>query len=556
MSAPSLVVRVAGEDPRVVRLNGNRVRLGRSDECEILVDQDGVSRTHAVFFRAGAEFVLEDLGSRNGTFVNGNRIERHTLHDGDRIQIAPSAEVEFRWSAEPPATESHRNRRGSLAEVTYRLVPLEAPGSAAIPIRSRVTTVGREQAAITIPDSSVSKLHARLDWDSDGLFVTDLKSRNGTRVNGSSVFRGALSDGDIVEFGDLRFRVDVRKEFAWRRLAKVAGAVVILAIGAVVAIQGWDWLDDFTRVSREKSRVRQQAVASVERGIAAYREGDVDFAKNYLTYAADLMTLSDLTPPGSSLRAPNELFRPVLEELPEDERTFDFARVFDSSTLDAERQKEIDAMTREEFIRYQCELIAVELGQSRDVPAGFVAQVSQSITYMTQNGGFQTTLNRSRTLHPRLVAILRESSLPETFCYVAWVESSLQPTIRSNKGAVGLWQFIPSTAVKYGLQVGANRDERTDVDKSTRAAASYIGDLILWFGREQFMCALASYNRGEQGVRNAMSKIPDPMMESSHKFWYLVENRLLPEETRQYVPRIFAARIIAGSPERFGLSKT
>jgi membrane-bound lytic murein transglycosylase D len=67
------------------------------------------------------------------------------------------------------------------------------------------------------------------------------------------------------------------------------------------------------------------------------------------------------------------------------------------------------------------------------------------------------------------------------------------------------------------------------------------------------MCALASYNRGENAVWRAMEKIPDPMMESSRKYWYLVENRLLPRETSEYVPKIFAAQILAEDPERFGL---
>jgi membrane-bound lytic murein transglycosylase D len=132
------------------------------------------------------------------------------------------------------------------------------------------------------------------------------------------------------------------------------------------------------------------------------------------------------------------------------------------------------------------------------------------------------------------------------------VESDLRPDTTSRAGARGLWQLMIPTAREQGLRVGPGVDERTDVAKSTRAAASKISELLNVFGREQFMCALASYNRGDAGVQRAMKKIDDPMMESSRKFWYLVENKLLPSETSRYVPRIIATQIMAEDPARFG----
>jgi membrane-bound lytic murein transglycosylase D len=116
--------------------------------------------------------------------------------------------------------------------------------------------------------------------------------------------------------------------------------------------------------------------------------------------------------------------------------------------------------------------------------------------------------------------------------------------------------MIP-TARQYGLRIdpASGLDERTDVTRSTTAASKYIANLLRKFGPEQFMCALASYNRGEGGVWHSMEQIPDPMMPSSKKYWYLVQHDLIPEETSKYVPKIFAAAILAGNPERFGFQR-
>ena len=118
-----------------------------------------------------------------------------------------------------------------------------------------------------------------------------------------------------------------------------------------------------------------------------------------------------------------------------------------------------------------------------------------------------------------------------------------------------MWQFMPVTAREYRLQVDENdprRDERTNIERSTAAAADYFSTLLRDQGPEYFMLVLASYNRGHNAVDRAKQKIDDPMLPATRKYWYLVEHDLLPEETKNYVPRIFAVRLIAEAPERFG----
>jgi pSer/pThr/pTyr-binding forkhead associated (FHA) protein len=562
---PELLVQLPGQPPRRVPLGREPVRIGRAAECELVIAEAGISRHHATVRRAGAGFVVEDAGSRNGSFVNGNRIERQPLAPGDRIRVG-EVEIEFvADEAEEAATEAPAGRGlaglgGFLRETAWLLHPLEPLGGAG-PVRldARVTTVGREASArLVLEDESISRMHARLDREGGDLVVTDLKSRNGVMLNGEKVLRAALQDGDQVQFGNLGFEVERRETLAAGRIGLAAGGLVLLValVFGVRAVN--DYLAERSAVAEAERRVHAQALASIEKGIAAFRRGDADYARGYLLYAADVLLLSNLAPPGSSIARPEEVFRRITRELPPADRNFDFARALDPAAVNAARER-LEGLTNQEYVERQTHRLAIELGQDEKVPAGFVAQVWQVVDQSSGAGhaSFQTILDRSPRIHPRLRELMAEAHLPEVFCYVAWVESALDPRATSQVGARGLWQFMESTGRLYGLRIDRQRslDERTEVVPSTRAATRYIGNLIRKFGREQFMCALASYNRGEGGVWRAMEKIPDPMMESSRKYWYLVENGLLPRETKDYVPKIFATQILAEDPDRFGFRR-
>jgi hypothetical protein len=146
--------------------------------------------------------------------------------------------------------------------------------------------------------------------------------------------------------------------------------------------------------------------------------------------------------------------------------------------------------------------------------------------------------------------VLEEQHLPGDLSYMPLVESALQPA-RSRAGAVGLWQLTPATAKAYGLHVGSELDERTNVAKSTRAACRYLRELILDFGAgSSTLLALAAYNSGPSKVKQAIQAVSDPIKQRN--FWYLYRVHALPLETREYVPKVIAAMIIARNPQRFG----
>jgi hypothetical protein len=128
--------------------------------------------------------------------------------------------------------------------------------------------------------------------------------------------------------------------------------------------------------------------------------------------------------------------------------------------------------------------------------------------------------------------IFREEGVPVALLRVAQVESNWKPFALSPKGAFGLWQLMPATARRYGLRVDVLRDDRADVRKATRAAARYLRDLHLRFG--DWPLALAAYNAGEDAVQRAMQR------GESNDFGDLSRQKLLPAETRAYVPAVLA----------------
>ena len=125
-----------------------------------------------------------------------------------------------------------------------------------------------------------------------------------------------------------------------------------------------------------------------------------------------------------------------------------------------------------------------------------------------------------------------EIALPQILRSVAKVESGFNPYAVSPKGARGLMQFMPETARRYGLKVGRGIDERTDPEKSTRAAARYLQDLFTRFG--DWRLALAGYNAGEKRVARVTRSTG--LADVSRMSWL----KLLPAETQRYVPAVMS----------------
>ena len=149
-------------------------------------------------------------------------------------------------------------------------------------------------------------------------------------------------------------------------------------------------------------------------------------------------------------------------------------------------------------------------------------------------------IKRANRYFPIVDPILKEYGIPEDFKYLMAIESNVNPLARSGAGAAGLWQFMPSTAKDFGLEVNSHVDERYDVEKATRAACKYLKQAYARFGNWETVAA--SYNAGQGRI--ACQR--DRQYEDNALDLYLVE------ETARYVYRILAVKIMLSDPKKFG----
>ncbi len=183
-----------------------------------------------------------------------------------------------------------------------------------------------------------------------------------------------------------------------------------------------------------------------------------------------------------------------------------------------------------------------------DIPIVFNDAVHYFVRYFTTEKRkiFANWLRRSKRYVPMIKEILRAHGLPEDLIYVAMIESGFNPKAYSSMKACGPWQFIYETGGRYGLRVNHWVDERRDPEKSTVAAALYLKDLFNQFGG--WYLAAAAYNAGEKRIERSVEKY------ETADFWELMKYNTLPRETREYIPRLLAAALIAKDPERFGFT--
>lgn len=233
-------LRVVGPEAReqVLELRGEEFVLGRDpDRADVHLQDKKVSRAHARLFRQGHGYFIEDLGSANGVLIGGRPIRK-------AVQLGPGSEFEigpFLLTFEEDAPQE---------TLAFSLVGLSGPADGRtyqLPVAELM--VGRgEDCDIPLPDGSVSREHATLIVESDTLVVRDLRSRNGTYVNGERVAKEPLHNGDLLRIGNVEFEVLVeggqaRQPFVlpgkelWNRLRRADGSVKLaLGMGAMTLV--------------------------------------------------------------------------------------------------------------------------------------------------------------------------------------------------------------------------------------------------------------------------------------------------------------------------------
>jgi membrane-bound lytic murein transglycosylase D len=191
---------------------------------------------------------------------------------------------------------------------------------------------------------------------------------------------------------------------------------------------------------------------------------------------------------------------------------------------------------------------SVTEGKRGEIPIITNADVEKEIHQFqtVERDFFISSFQRSMIYRPVILRELRKAGLPEELSWLPLVESGFKISALSSARALGLWQFIPSTGYKYGLNRDDWVDERMDVEKSTRAAIDYFKDLHAIFG--DWLTVLAGYNCGEGRV---MRTIAAQHINYLDRFWDLYQQ--LPFETARYVPRFLATLLMVRDPQKYGM---
>lgn len=184
-----------------------------------------------------------------------------------------------------------------------------------------------------------------------------------------------------------------------------------------------------------------------------------------------------------------------------------------------------------------------------DIPLTVNSKVAYFLNYFQTSGRswFGKWLARSERYIPMMKEVLRKEGLPEDLVYLAMIESGFSPHAYSRASAVGPWQFIAGTGKRYSLRMDQWIDERRDPLKSTIAAAMYLKELYSLFNKDWYLAA-AGYNAGENKILRAID------MYESRDFWQLSQGSYLKRETKDYVPKLLAAAIIAKEPAKYGFA--
>ncbi|MCC6537134.1 MAG: FHA domain-containing protein [Bryobacterales bacterium] len=466
-------------------------RIGRAADCEFPVPSDYVSRYHAQVYFAEGAWWLKDLGSRNGLYQNGERVEA--------LPVAPGQPVMVRLGIEGP----------------FLSLNVEAPAAAAVPPVVATPAPVVAAAAPTDENAAIAKALEHF-----------LGPRDGPVGEHTMMVRQAVQQIEK----QIEKKVETRKT---RRYRWVVYALVV----ALAAVGG---LAYYLRQETGK----QEAVA--QQLFYTMKALDVDLA------SVEKLVLAANTPEAS------ERIRQLQQRRREAEKQYDafLASHRIGDTKLSEQDRLILRVTR---IFGECELTA---------PKGYLSEVKDYIAKWQQSERMRKAVEkaRERGYDTFIAQQFLAQGLPPQFFYLAMQESNFDEFIsgpKTYKGfAKGMWQFIPETALKYGLQPGPlfeeprpdPADDRHQWQKATQAAATYIKDLYTTDAQASGLLVMASYNWGEDKVLKLIRSLPPNPRERN--FWALLEKyrEQLPQETYDYVFYIVSASVIGENPRLFGFN--
>lgn len=445
-------------------------RIGRDPSCQIQLKNTSISRQHVEIRLEKDGWWACDLGSSNGTFVDGVRIREIRLPDQSKLEAGKSGSV-LTLTVENPNPQPAglhpkadlKKTQGSVTEVINRYL-----------VRPKTEPMGDHTMTIRRAFDRVKKKQSRK------YFVI---------IGGVMVL--LLMAGAMVVYQEMK--IQNMKGMAEDIFYTMKSVEVQLGKVERVVLSGGD-AGQRSEIAEKRGQIRQMQ-------------------RQYNNFVKDIGIYG--------------------KEMTEEEKIiYRIARIFG-----------------------ECEL---------NMPPDFVDQVKLYIRKWQSSDRLVKALDRSHRNQyaPKISNVFLENNLPPQFFYLALQESdfkarSVGPPTRFGI-AKGMWQFIPSTALEYGLQTGPllevtqfdPRDERFHFEKATSAAASYLRDIYNTEAQASGLLVIASYNWGHNRVRRLIQGMPENPRERN--FWKLLEHYKIPRETYDYVFYIFSAAVIGEDPGLFG----
>jgi len=469
-------------------------RIGRTEDCDISIKDDYVSRVHAEGVFEDGTWIIRDLNSSNGIYVEGQRVR----------QIAITKPLAIRLGVKGP-------------EVSLEPQPQEQPKPAFAQIPA--AQAGSE-SAVPVEMSSPKPGHP---GGASGTVV---------RRYVDHYFSNQESNSPAGEH-----TMYVRRAFAEVQKKQKRIYVQIIALASALALFAGAYAL-YEHIQLAKQRVLAEDlfyamksldldIANLEKAVAeSGKRQDTDTARQYSQRRREMQSAYDQ----------------YLASL----------HVYDRKMT--ERQRIILRIAR---IFGECEL---------DMPPDFEAEVNKYIGYWQHSNRLTSAIRTAEQKgYPRTISQeLLAQGLPPQFFYLALQESNFDPytsgPMTRSGIAKGMWQFVPATAIKYGLRIGPladvrrpdPNDERDHYEKATRAAALYLKDLYTTDAQASGILVMACYNWGENQVLPLVRSMPANPRERN--FWRLLAHYRgrIPKETYDYVFYIFSAAVIGENPRMFG----
>ncbi|MDI6741286.1 MAG: LysM peptidoglycan-binding domain-containing protein [Smithella sp.] len=289
---------------------------------------------------------------------------------------------------------------------------------------------------------------------------------------------------------------------------------IVTEVGAETDAMDIETDDDFlldTQTREEKQEIMEKALELMEQADKLWEKGNVDETLSLLDDA--------------------------------------YALILDSNedSIVAQEKDDLRFLISRRILAVYSSKQAVVNGKSSEIPMVMNDYVQKEIRSFqgVERNSFIAAYQRSGMYHDIIMREIKKAGIPEEFFWLPLVESLFKVNAYSRARALGLWQFIPSTGYKFGLNRDEWIDERMDVLKSTHAAIAYLKELHKMFG--DWLTVLAAYNCGEGRVLRVISRQHINYFDS---FWDLY--RQLPNETARYVPRFLATLHIVNNPKKYG----